>query len=203
MMKNLAILLFDDVEVLDFAGPFEVFSVANELHGYGLFNVMTISQQSTPITAVNGLTVVPKLSFEQSPEQIDYLVLPGGDGTKVVSKEPAYLKWIENAYQQAEKIMTVCSGTRFLAKLGLLNNVPFCTHHDVYSSILKTEPEAIPQPELRYVRSGKLLSSGGISAGIDAAFELLQEITSIEVADATAKYMEYRRAETNRGPYWR
>lgn len=199
MNNKLAILVFEQVEVLDFAGPFEVFSVANELHDYSLFEVFTVSHTSKAINAVNGLKVVPDYSFAEEtdlpscPQDITYLVLPGGDGTKLHYQSDAYRSWISQHYQSADKILTICSGTRFLAALGLLKNKRYCTHQDVYPTLKELAPDGIPQPHLRFIKDGKLTSAGGISSGIDASFALLEEIAGEAVCEATAKYMEYFR----------
>lgn len=199
MKKNLAILMFDQVEVLDFAGPFEVFSVANELHDYGLFNVLTVSIDGKDVRAVNGLRVGVDCSFASCPDDIHYLVIPGGDGTKAIFQLPEYQRWVKQRYQQAEQVLTVCSGTRLLASMGLLSGKQFCTHQEVYPQLVALAPDAFPQSHLRYVRAGKLLSAGGISAGIDAALDLLKDITSAKVANKTATYMEYHRNSADCG----
>lgn len=201
--KNLAILLFEQVEVLDFAGPFEVFSVANELHDYDLFNVFTVSHHTKTINAVNGLKVMPDCDFDSCPAHIDYLVIPGGNGSKVFFNDPAYQTWVEKHYQRATAVLTICSGTRFLAPLGLLNNKRFCTHQEVYPSIAELAPDSKPQRRLRYVTEDKLTSAGGISAGIDASFELLLNMTNADVCAKTAKYMEYFRNPAECSGHWR
>lgn len=199
MKKNLAILLFDQVEVLDFAGPFEVFSVANELHDFSLFNVFTVSEKGADVVAVNGLKVGVDYSFNTCPDEIHYLVLPGGDGTKAIFQQLEYQRWIKSNYHQAQQVLTVCSGTRLLAGAGLLSGKQYCTHQDVYPHIAELAPEALPQMQLRYVRDGKLLSAGGISAGIDAAFAMLRDIAGSDVANKTATYMEYHRNSADSG----
>lgn len=209
MKKKLAILLFEQVEVLDFAGPFEVFSVANELHNFALWEVFTVSHSGKAISAVNGLKVLPdyafsgEADFQSCPTDIDYLVIPGGDGSKLYFQSPAYQKWIEQTYQTAEKVLTICSGSRFLAPLGLLNGKNYCTHQDVYPSLKQLAPQGIPQPNLRFVKDGKLTSAGGISSGIDASFAVLADIAGEKVCDTTAKYMEYFRNPADCGGYWR
>ncbi|BDX08294.1 DJ-1/PfpI family protein [Planctobacterium marinum] len=197
--KKLAILIFDQVEVLDFTGPFEVFSVADELHQFSLLEVCTVACSDKPITAVNGLKVVADYNFEDCPEDIDILVLPGGDGTKQHYNNPTYQSWIEEKYHKAEQVLTVCSGTRFLASLGLLDKKRFCTHQEVYPALAKLVPAGLPQQHLRYVTEGKLTSAGGISAGIDAAFDVLQCLAGAQVANKTAQYMEYHRNDADSG----
>ena len=201
--KNLAILLFEQVEVLDFAGPFEVFSVANELHDYGLFNVFTVSHHTKSVNAVNGLKVMPDFDFNSCPAHIDYLVIPGGNGSKLFYNDHAYKDWVAKHYKSATAVLTICSGSRFLAPLGLLDNVAFCTHQEVYPSIAEIAPNAMPQQHLRYITDQKLTSAGGISSGIDAAFHVLLNLTNEEVCAKTAKYMEYFRNPAECSGYWR
>lgn len=202
MKKKLAILLFEQVEVLDFAGPFEVFSVANELHNHELFEVFTVSHTIRSISAVNGLKVLPDYDFQSCPDDLDYLVIPGGDGTKLHFKSPAYQHWVKTGFEKSEQVLTICSGTRFLAGLGLLKGKRFCTHHEVYPSIMGLAPDALPQQQLRFVKDGKLTSAGGISAGIDASFAVLQNIAGEKVCETTAQYMEYFRNPAECDGFW-
>lgn len=199
MKKKLAILLFEQVEVLDFAGPFEVFSVANELHNYALFEVFTVSHTCKSVNAVNGLKVTADYDFQSCPGDIDYLVIPGGDGTKLHVQNPAFKNWIARHYQTAERVLTICSGTRFLAVLGFLTGKNYCTHHEVYPALNALEPMGKPQPKLRFVKDGKLTSAGGISAGIDASFAVLSDIAGEDVCHVTARYMEYFRKSADCG----
>ena len=125
-MKQLGIFIFDDVEVLDFAGPFEVFSVANQLSGYTLLDVHTFSYDTLPIHARNGLQVVPDHSISSLPT-LDYLVLPGGDGTKKVVQNASFIEAVTPHVLNSEWTMTVCSGSRILGKAGFLEQKPYCT----------------------------------------------------------------------------
>ncbi|MGB3463961.1 MAG: DJ-1/PfpI family protein [Cyclobacteriaceae bacterium] len=193
--QSVGILLFDNVEVLDFAGPFEVFSVASELHNYELFDVFTFAKTKEPVIAVNGLSVNPKYTLTDLPA-IDILIIPGGDGTKKLIKDQELIRQINKIIDQASLTMTVCSGARVPALLGRLNGKPFCTHHEVFEAVNDLAPTAIPKPDLRYVQSDEsLYTSGGISAGIDLSFHLLHKLHGREVVDHTAKYMEYRLEE--------
>lgn len=190
-MKQLGILIFDDVEVLDFAGPFEVFSVANQLSGYKLLDVHTFSHTSLPILSRNGLQVVPDHSIISIPT-LDYLVLPGGDGTKKIIQNASFIEEIKQQVLSSEWTMTVCSGSRILGKAGFLEQKPYCTHHEVYESIQEMVPSALPKPDLRYTHTDeRLWTAAGISAGIDLALHLTEVTFGKELALATAKYMEY------------
>lgn len=190
-MKTVGIFLFNNVEVLDFAGPFEVFSVASQLESYKNLSVFTFSNDGKTIKSVNGLSVNPDHSFESLPK-IDFLVIPGGDGTKQVILQAENLENLQRLIDHSIWTMTVCSGSRILAKLGLLEGLPFCTHHQVYENLALISPTAIPQPHKRFIQSNeKLFTSAGISAGIDLSLYLLEKTFSKFLADSVATYMEY------------
>jgi transcriptional regulator GlxA family with amidase domain len=190
-MKTIGIFLFDNIEVLDFAGPYEVFSVGSQFSDPKEFNVFTFSADGASIKAVNGLSINPEFGISNLP-QIDYLVIPGGEGSKKVVAQEELLKQLKGLIDYSEWTMTVCSGSRVLACLGLLNSKPFCTHNSVYSNISQISPTAIPRPDKRYIKSdSKLYTSAGISAGIDLAFYLLEKTFGEKLALETAQYMEY------------
>ena len=131
MKKNIAILLFDDVEVLDFAGPFEVFAVADAQRGYAVFNVFTVAENIGTIRARNGLKVVPHFSREDCPPP-HVLVVPGGFGTRALLNKPALLEWVRVKAKHAELVMSVCTGALVLAKAGLLDGLRATTHHESF-----------------------------------------------------------------------
>jgi transcriptional regulator GlxA family with amidase domain len=190
-MKQLGILIFDDVEVLDFAGPFEVFSVANQLSGYTLLEVHTFSLTTLPIRARNGLQVVSNHSITSIPT-LDYLVLPGGDGTKKIIQNGPFIEQIKQQVLSSEWTMSVCSGSRILGKAGFLEHKPYCTHHEVFESMASLVPSGIPKPTHRFIQSDTgIWTAAGISAGIDLALHLTEITFGKELAFATAKYMEY------------
>lgn len=195
MKKNIAIFIFDDAEVLDFAGPFEVFSVASELNNHSLFNVFTVAKEKKPVRAVNGLSVNPDADFETCPN-VDVLIIAGGAGTRAVMRDAEVLQWIRKIHSHAELTLSICSGARLLGALDLLDNQPYCTHHEVYPHLAEIAPLGLPQPHKRFVRAGKIFTSGGISAGIDLSFHVVEMLCGADVARATAKYMEYRQCET-------
>lgn len=191
MKKTVGIFIFNNAEVLDFAGPFEVFSVTSELNNYELFDVFTIAKTTAPITAVNGLSVNPKFSFENCPK-IDILILAGGDGTNQAIKDEVVLQWISKTHKETEITASICSGARFLAKIGVLDNNPYCTHHQVYDDLKKLVPSGVPIKEKRFIQSNeKTYTSGGISAGIDLSFHIIKQLHNQEIIDKTANYMEY------------
>lgn len=191
MKRNIGILIFNEAEVLDFAGPFEVFSVASEVHNFELFDVFTIAKSKAAISAVNGLSVNPDYTFEDHPP-VDILIIAGGSGTRPLLDDQDTLDWVDNMNQSTEITMSICSGARLLAKLGLLDGKPYCTHHQVYDHLKELVPTGLPQQDKRFVNAVKIYTSGGISAGIDLSFHIVKELHGKEVVRATADYMEYR-----------
>jgi len=192
MKRNVGILIFDDAEVLDFAGPFEVFAITAEINNDELFNVFTVGSTPRPIRAVNGLSVNPTYDFSNAPH-IDILIVSGGGGTRKVMKDEAVLSWVRQAHQAAEVTLCICSGSRIFGALGLLAGKPYATHHQVYEHMHEIEPNGIPQPTKRFVKtSAKLYTSGGISAGIDLSFHVVEQLHGRDITTKTAEYMEYR-----------
>ena len=192
MKRNVAILLFDDVEVLDFAGPFEVFALADELGGHEVFDVCTVAESPASIRARNGLTVVPEFVLESCPTP-HVLVVPGGSGTRRLLLKPALLEWIVRKSRAAEITMSVCTGALVLGKAGLLDGLRATTHHENFNELREVAPRAEVVETDRFTDNGKLLTAAGISAGIDCALHVVQRLLGAEAADATARTMEYRR----------
>lgn len=191
MKRQVAILLFDDVEVLDFAGPFEVFSVASELHGHALFDVRTIAASTDrPVRAVNGLQVVADASLAQTVPP-DLLVVPGGVGSRRVAVDAESLDFVRRAAATAEAVLSVCTGLRVLAAAGLLDGARVTTHHELLPEVAALAPVATLVPGARFTDNGRVLTAAGISAGIDASLYLVGRLCGDAVAQATAGYMEY------------
>ncbi|MGD1897789.1 MAG: DJ-1/PfpI family protein [Phormidesmis sp.] len=197
--RNVAGLLFEAVEVLDFAGPFEVFSITGKRDGSTPFNVYTVAEKS-PILARNALSINPDYLLNNCPEP-DILIVPGGggyhaDGTPYGTRKEidnlALLSWIEQKSQKTEKLLSVCTGALLLAKIGLLSDKVATTHHGAIAQLTEMlSPEQV-HPEARIADNGSLILSGGISAGIDMSLYVVAKLLGLEVAEETAKYMEYR-----------
>ncbi len=192
-MKNrtVAILIFDEVEVLDFAGPFEVFSVTRELAGDRLFNVHTVGVTPGTIRARNGLKVVPDYTLESVPAP-DLLIVPGGQGTRALLKQGALLDWVRRTAAQAEIVASVCTGSLLLAQAGLLAGLPATTHYECFDLLRSIAPTATVREDVRFVDQGRILTAAGISAGIDLSLHLVARLHGVETAQRTARYMEYR-----------
>lgn len=189
-MYNVGVFLFDDIELLDFAGPYEVFSVASELNDDKLFKVFSISATGGAVKSVNGLQVVPDFAFDSHPK-VDILVVPGGVGTRAAARDRAVLDWVGCVAATAKITMTVCSGALIPARLGLLDGLEATTHHEVLEELRALAPRAVIREKARFTDNGGIMTSGGISAGIDLALYIVRKLYGEEPADKTVRYMEY------------
>ena len=189
--RKIAILVFDEVEVLDFCGPFEVFSVTGQREGEGHFQVYTVSETGAAIRARNGLTVTPDYGLANCP-QPDILVVPGGYGTRREMNNPVIIDWVRERAAEAELTLSVCTGSLLLGKAGLLDGLDATTHHDALDLLRRAAPGCRVRAESRFVDNGQIISSGGISAGIDMAFHVVARLLGEAQARETAAHMEYR-----------
>ena len=189
MKYKVGILLFENVEVLDFAGPFEVFAVTSELNDHELFEVFTVAVSDDIISCVNGLLVKPQYTLDNHPG-IDVLIIPGGFGTRALLTDDTVLKWVSKVHENTAVTMSVCTGSLMLGKLGLLDGTRATTHHEVFDLFKKTSPKAILSTD-RFTENGKVYTSGGISAGIDLSFHIVTKLFGQTTADKTQVYMEY------------
>lgn len=189
-MYNVGIFIFNDVELLDFAGPYEVFSVTSELNNYNLFRVFTITRNRQDIKSVNGLRIFPDYGFDNHPD-IDILIIPGGVGIKSEMLNEDVLEWLKRNHSNSKMTMSVCSGARMLGKLGLLDGLECTTHHEVMEHLREIAPKAIVKTDKRFVDNGKILTSAGISAGIDLSLHIIEKLYGADAANKTRIYMEY------------
>jgi transcriptional regulator GlxA family with amidase domain len=190
--RNVALLVFDEVEVLDFAGPFEVFSVTDELSGYTTFNVSLVAENPGTVRARNGLTVVPHHTLESCPVP-HVLIVPGGFGTRALLLKPALLEWLRRRTTAAELTMSVCTGSLVLARAGLLDGLRATTHHECFDRLRELAPRTEIVETDRFIDNGRILTAAGISAGIDCSLHVVERLLGAETAARTARYMEYRR----------
>jgi transcriptional regulator GlxA family with amidase domain len=197
-MKKIAIVLFDEVEVLDFAGPFEVFSVTGRRKLGSPYEVFTVAEKES-ISARNGLKITATYTFDNSPAT-DIFLIPGGggfhsDGTPFGSRKemnnPLMLNWITSNADKCEFILSVCTGALILAKAGMLDNLEATTHFLAVDTLKEIAPLTRVSPEKRYVDNGKIILSAGVSAGIDMSFYMVEKMQGKEVAKETATYMQY------------
>lgn len=190
MVRKVAIFIFDEVEVLDFCGPFEVFAVTGARSKEKPFEVFTVASTAAPITARNGLSVNPNFTFADCP-QADILIIPGGFGTRPLMHNQAVLDWIKAQSINAELVMSVCTGSLLLAKIGLLDGLPATTHWGALDLLRDVAPNTTVLSDKRFIDNGRVLVSAGISAGIDLSFHIVARLLGTEVAEETAHYMEY------------
>jgi transcriptional regulator GlxA family with amidase domain len=190
MRRNVAILMFDDVEVLDFAGPFEVFAVTDELRSHEAFNVYTVATAAGAVRARNGLNVVPDFTLTDCPPP-HILVVPGGQGTRILLGSDVLLDWIRERSRAAELTMSVCTGSLLLGKAGLLDGLRATTHHLAIDLLRRVAPRALVDPGARYHDNGSILTSAGVAAGIDCSLHLVGRLLGEAAAARTASQMEY------------
>jgi transcriptional regulator GlxA family with amidase domain len=188
--RNVGILIFDDVEVLDFSGPFEVFAVAGRQIVPGAFTVFTIGRSLDPVTARNGLSVNPRATMADAPP-VDLLLIPGGYGTRQLMHDAAVIDWIKKRAPQAELVLSVCTGSLLLAVAGLLEGLSATTHHGALDLLREVAPNTTVRDDLRVVDNGRVITSAGVSAGIDMSFHVVAKLLSPEIAAETARYIEY------------
>ena len=198
-VRSVGILIFDDVEVLDFAGPFEVFSrtrlepglESRRSEASAPFTVFTVAERAGAIRATGGLTVTPAYDFASAPI-IDLLVVPGGWGTRPLLKHAPVTDWIREMSARAGLVTSVCSGALLLAEAGLLKGKRATTHWGALDALAAIDLSIRVEPAARVVKDG-VITSAGISAGIDMALDVVEMLHGAAVADDTARYMEYRR----------
>ncbi len=188
--RNVAILLFDEVEVLDFCGPFEVFSVTGQRDNSNPFNVYTVAEKTNPVLARNQLSVNPRYTISDCP-QSEILIVPGGYGARKEMHNLVLIDWIKSCAQKTELVLSVCTGALLLAKAGLLEGLSATTHHLALDLLEQTAPNTTIEGTKRFVDNGKIIVSAGISAGIDMSFHVVSKLLGKEQALETASYMEY------------
>lgn len=188
---KLGILLFNEVEVLDFAGPFEVFSITARPEGGAAFSVTTIGQTTDLITARNGLKVKPDYDFTDAP-QYDILIVPGGYGAEEVELHNiSVLNWVREQAKGADLVASVCTGAFILAEAGMLEGKRATTHWMDVDRLEREYPTIRVVRNVKYVDEGSIMSSCGISGGINLAFHIVEKLLGTETARETAHRMEY------------
>ncbi len=190
--RNVAILVFDDVEVLDFAGPYEVFNVAGEVQKPPPFYVYAVGISDRPALARGKFTVNPRYTIRDCP-QADILLIPGGYGTRPLLKHEGLIAWIQDQAGKVEWLLSVCTGALLLAKAGLLAGCPATTHHGAFDHLQRLSPTTRIVRDQRFVEaSPRIMTAGGISAGIDLALYMVEKLAGPEAHAAVLEEMEYR-----------
>ncbi len=195
---TVGILIFDDVEVLDFAGPFEVFATTQQpgqdaQDGTARpFRVFTIAERADIVRCRGGLLVQPHYTIENHPP-LDILVVPGGWGTRREASNNTLLDWIAAQDRATQLTASVCTGAFLLATRGLLDGREATTHWASIDRLRQTHPAVTVRDDQRYIDTGHIITSAGVSAGIDMALRIVARLLGEETARDTAHEMEYER----------
>ena len=195
MSPHISILVFDGVEVLDFAGPYEVFTTASRVHSRAnpdaapLFTVACVSRDGQAITARAGLRVLPEFGFDNCPPAA-VLVVPGGVVDAAMTCQTT-LNWISRSAAQAQVAASVCTGVFLLAQCGFLTTDSVTTHWEDVSELRARFPLLTVRDDVRWLDNGACITSAGISAGIDMSLHLVARLAGKALAQRTARQMDY------------
>ena len=199
--KRVGIVVFHDVEVLDFCGPFEVFSATRlteekRREEPSPFAVFLVAETRKPVVTTGGMKVMPDHTLESCPT-LDVLVVPGGWGTRAGMKNARLVAWIRERAKQVETLTSVCTGSMLLGQAGLLDGRHATTHWGALQWMRDSFPAVTVEDKLHVVEDGHVLTSAGISAGIDMALRVVARYHGESVARNTARTMEYRYPDDN------
>ena len=189
---QVAILIYEEVEVLDVMGPFEVFSVASRLRSADAdpFIVSLVARSNKVVTARGGLKLIPDAVFDSN-TQYDLLIVPGGVTTRAEA-DTETIRWLALHGTSSELVASVCTGAFLLAKAGILTDQTVTTHWEDTAALAKAYPALTVLENIRWLNSGNIYTSAGISAGIDLSLHLVEVMTSADRAQRTARQMDYR-----------
>ena len=187
---NVAIFIHQGVELLDFAGPGEVFSVSG-------FNVYTVAATEDPIISQNFVSIKPQYSINNCPKP-DIIVLPGG-ATNIPMQDNDVIEWIRKTVPGTTVTLSVCTGAGLLSKAGLLDGKTVTTFHNYIETLQEMTPSAKVIRDTRFVDNGSIVTTAGVSAGIDGALHVVAKLKGKEVARRTVEYMEYDKWKEDEG----
>jgi putative intracellular protease/amidase len=190
--KNVAIVVYENTEILDFAGPAEVLAAAGNFAGEGgtsALNLYVVARNTSPITSQGFIKIVPQYSIDNAPAP-DYVVIPGGNSSNL-SDDPEMMKWLSRVTAKSEATLTVCTGAFPLAKTGVFDGMTITTFFGAVDALRALAPKARVEHGRRFVDNGRYITTAGVSAGIDGALHLAARLFGRRVADQTARYMEY------------
>ena len=185
-MVSIGIVLFDGCEELDWAGPWEVFTMARQAGD----TVVTIAERADPVRCAKGLRVLPDHTFADAPE-LDVILIPGGHGSRRERENPAMLDFVRRVAPGCSWVTSVCTGSFVLEAAGPAKAKRVTTHWGAIEELRGLAPDLTVLENVRYVRHGNLVTSAGVSAGIDMSLWLVGQIWSVEHARVTQYAMEY------------
>jgi len=195
MTVRIGIYVYPDVEVLDFAGPFEVFSTASRVarraspDAPAPFAVTLVAAQDGPVKARGGLTVVPDATFAAHPP-LDAVLVPGGVHEPELDR-PELADWLRRQAASARLVASVCTGAFLLARAGLLSGLEVTTHWEDVADLRRAFPALAVREGARWIEHDRIMTSAGISAGLDMSLRIVARFAGEELADRTARQMEY------------
>jgi len=194
MARSIGILIFDDVEELDFVGPWEVLTMANEVAAHQgaapLHDVKLIGQTDAPVRCAKGMRVLPDRTTATC-DKLDILLVPGGSGTRRLAGNAAFLSWIGKIAAGAEWVTSVCTGSLLICAAGLARGKRVTTHWAFIETLRARGEAGEVVADFRYVRDGNLVTAAGVSAGIDMALWLTGQLHGPQFARIVQRAMQY------------
>lgn len=185
-MITIGILIFPQVEELDFVGPYEVLSYINKVCPEST-KVLLVAETAEPVTAFNGLRIIPDATLDDCPP-LDIVLAPGGKGRMAAMKNPAILAFIRRQRQNARLVASVCTGAFLLATAGLLAGKTATTYHTAFAEL---EGYGVQVVAKKVVRDGDIVTAGGVSSGLELGFFLLRELFGADLSQEVANKIEY------------
>lgn len=185
-MLTIGILIFPQVEELDFVGPFEVLSYVNKIQPNST-KILLVAETSDPLCAFNGMKIIPDTTLKNCPA-LDILVVPGGQGRLVAMKNSAIIEFIKKQMSLAKYITSVCTGAFLLAEAGLLTGKKATTYHTAFSELESYSVQVLPE---KVVQNGKIITAGGVSSGLELGFYLLKQLFGLAISQEVARKIEY------------
>ncbi len=184
------ILLFDDVEPLDFVGPYETLIVANDETGKKLFEVYLVAKNMSPVRCFGGMKVIPDKQFSDN-IKYTHLIIPGGAGARQLKKKSVEIDFLKANHESIETVLTVCTGSFVAATSGLYNDFPMTTHHSRHQEFRDRFPQITLISDKRYLDNETLITAGGITAGIDLTIYFIRKIYGEDIAKRVEETLEY------------
>ncbi len=199
---TVGIVIFDQVEVLDVAGPFGVLSVTrlNEERRVGQsspFRILLVSEKKGQVSAIGGLRFTPDVTIDDCPA-LDLLIVPGGWGTRKEVQNITLLRWIADRAAKTRLTASVCTGSSLLGKAGLLDRREATTHWRTFDFLRDAAPTAVIREDVLFTLDDPIFTSAGVSAGIDLALRIVSHFFGTKIGQATARQMEYPYPENDK-----
>ena len=189
-MTRIALFLFEGAEELDWAGPWEVLAAWSKMWPDDGVEVYTVAATDGPVTCAKGLRVLADHTWQTAPEP-DVLIVPGGHGTRPLTRHEATLAWIRGHAARGTLVTSVCTGSLVLAASGLLQDRAATTYWNAFDELLAIDPTIEPRRDDRFVDTGEIVTAAGVSAGIDMALHLVRRLHSTERARDVRRYIQY------------